>query len=77
MCIALKKDKILYHPKTRFQIAKEIVNLGAEAGSFMFRALLPGFNPRKSPILSGSNIGSKGTPIPLLDTSNPEIPVPF
>jgi predicted metal-dependent hydrolase len=84
MCIALKKDKILYRPKTLFQIAKEIINLCVAIGPFIFRALLPGFNPRKETDpqwmkdwIKGHATLPKDALIPLLDTSNPEIPVPF
>lgn len=84
MCVALKKDKILYRPKTLFQIAKELAKMSIEVGPFMLRALLPGFNPRDEPDpqwmkdwVKGHATLPKGALIPLVDTSNPEIPVPF
>jgi predicted metal-dependent hydrolase len=84
MCISLKKDKILYRPKTLFQIGKELARMFVRVGPFMFRALLPGFNPRKEPDpqwmkdwVKGHETLPKGALIPLVDTSNPEMPVPF
>ena len=50
----------------------------------MLRALLPGFNPRKEADpkwmmdwLKGYATLPKGAKIPLVDTKNPETPVPF
>jgi len=84
MCVALKKDKILYRPKTLLQIAKELGRLTVEVGPFMLWALLPGFNPRKEPDpqwmkdwVKGHATLPKGALIPLVDTANPEMPVPF
>ena len=84
MLVALKKDKILYRPKTLWQIAKEMTRMCVTVGPFMLRALLPGFNPRKEPDpgwmmdwMKGYATLPKGAPIPLVDTRNPEMPVPF
>jgi predicted metal-dependent hydrolase len=84
MLVALKKDKTLYRPKTIFQIAKELVGMSVTVGPFMLRALLPGFNPRDEPDpqwmkdwVKGHATLPKGALIPLVDTSNPEMPVPF
>ena len=84
MCIALKKDKILHHPKTLVEIGKELFSMCVEVGPFMFRALLPGFNPRNEPdpqwmkdwIKDHATL-PKGALMPLVDTNNPEMPVPF
>ena len=84
MFVALKKDKILYRPKTLWQIAKEMTRMFITVGPFMLRALLPGFNPRKEPdpqwmmewVKGYANL-PKGALIPLVDTHNPEMPVPF
>jgi hypothetical protein len=50
----------------------------------MFRALLPSFNPRKEPDpqwmkdwIKGHATLPEDALIRLLDTSNPEIPMPF
>ena len=40
MCVALKKDKIMYRPKTLFQIAKEMASMCVEVGPFMLRLSL-------------------------------------
>ena len=84
MLVALKKDKILYRPKTLWQIAKEMTRMCVTVGPFMLRAMLPGFNPRKEPDpgwmmdwMKGYATLPKGAPIPLVDTRNPEMPVPF
>lgn len=84
MCVALKKDKILHQPKTLFKIAKEVVSMCVEVGPFMFRALLPGFNPRNEPDpqwmkdwIKGYATLPEGALIPLVDTNNPEMPIPF
>ncbi len=84
MLVALKKDKKLFRPKTFWQIAKEITRMSVTVGPFMLRALLPGFNPRKEADpkwmmdwLKGYATLPKGAKIPLVDTKNPEMPVPF
>lgn len=84
MIVALKKDKILYRPKTLWQIAKELTSLVINVGPGMVRALLPGFNPRKEADpqwmldwIKGYAKLPKGALIPLVDTRNPEMPVPF
>ncbi|GJL75745.1 MAG TPA: metal-dependent hydrolase [Nitrosomonas nitrosa] len=84
MFISLKKDKILYRPKTILQILKELMLMCANVGPFMFRALLPSFNPRQvqdpqwmKDWVKGYTTLPKDALIPLLDTSNPDMPVPF
>ncbi|MEH6911553.1 MAG: metal-dependent hydrolase [Oceanicoccus sp.] len=84
MFIALKKDQILYRPQTLIQIAKEVLSICLQVGPFMFRALMPGFNPRNEPDpqwmkdwIKGHATLPKGALIPLVDTNNPEMPVPF
>jgi len=84
MFISLKKDKILYRPKTILQILKELMLMCANVGPFMFRVLLPSFNPRQvqdpqwmKDWVKGYTTLPKDALIPLLDTSNPDMPVPF
>ena len=84
MTVALKKDKILSQPKTWIQIAKEFTNLTINIAPFMLRALLPGFNPRQDADpqwmkdwTKGYTALPKGALIPLVDTHNPSMPVPF
>jgi len=84
MLIALKKDKILYRPKTSIQIVREMGSLLLNVGPFMWRALRPGFNPRQehdpqwmNDWVNGYENLAKGALIPLVDTNDPEMPVPF
>jgi len=80
----LKKDKILYRPSTLLSIIKELGVCIFNVGPFLYRALLPGFNPRKEQNtqwmkdwVKGYKALAKDEMIPLLDTNNPEMPVPF
>jgi predicted metal-dependent hydrolase len=84
MLVALKKDGILYRPKTMWQILKEVGLMCFNIGPFMLRALLPGFNPRRESDpqwmkdwIKGYATLPAGALIPLVDTSDPEMPVPF
>ncbi len=80
----LKKDKVLYKPSTLLSIVKEISLFLFNVGPFCFRALLPGFNPRDEQDpkwmkdwVRGYSSLPKDALIPLLDTTDPEMPVPF
>jgi predicted metal-dependent hydrolase len=80
----LKKDKLLHRPSTWLSIIKELGLFTFNVGPFLFRALLPGFNPRKErdpqwmkDWTRGYSSLPEGSLIPLLDTGNPEMPVPF
>lgn len=80
----LKKDKILYKPSTMLSVVKELSLFFINVGPFCFRALLPGFNPRneKDPQwmkdwVDGYSTLPKDALIPLLDTADPNMPVPF
>lgn len=84
MMICLKKDKLLYRPRTMLRIAKELLLFAFNVGPFCLRALLPGFNPRQEQDpqwmkdwVAGYATLPEGKLIPLLDTSNPQMPVPF
>ena len=84
MLVALKKDGILYRPKTMWQILKEVGLMCFNIGPFMLRALLPGFNPRRESDpqwmkdwIRGYARLPKGAMLPLVDTSDPTMPVPF
>lgn len=84
MFISLKKDKVLHRPKTILQLLKELMLLCANVGPFMLRSLMPSFNPRQErnpqwmkDWVSGYATLPKGAFIPLIDTSNPGMPVPF
>ena len=78
MIVALKKDKILYRPKTLWQIAKEMTSLVINVGPGMARALLPGFNPRNEADpqwmmdwIKGYAKLPKGALIPLVEYQQP------
>ena len=80
----LKKDKILYKPSTMLSVVKEISLFLINVGPFCFRALLPGFNPRNEQDpkwmkdwVKGYSSLPKNPLIPLLDTTDPDMPVPF
>jgi len=80
----LKKDKILYRPLTLLKVVKEVFQFCVNVGPFCFRALLPGFNPRKErdpqwmkDWVKGYTTLPEDALIPLLDTRNPDMPVPF
>lgn len=84
MIAALRKDQILYRPSTLWQIAKEMTSMIINVGPGMLRAMLPGFNPRKEADpqwmiewIKGYAELPEGARIPLVDTNNPEMPVPF
>ena len=84
MLIALRKDKLLFKPKTLFSIFREVGSMCFNVGPFMLRALKPGFNPRqeKEPQWMMDWIKAyatlpKGERIPLVDTRDPQMPVPF
>lgn len=80
----LKKDGILYRPSTVLQILKVLGLFIINVGPFCFRALLPGFNPRKErdpqwmrDWMQGYSSLPRGALLPLLDTSDADMPVPF
>ena len=80
----LKKDKILYRPLTLLRVLKELFLFSVNVGPFCFRALLPGFNPRNErdpqwmkDWVEGYTTLPKDALIPLLDTRDPQMPVPF
>jgi predicted metal-dependent hydrolase len=84
MLIALKKDKVLYRPGTILKVLGQLLSFSVNVGPFLIRALLPGFNPRdeKDPQwmkdwVKGYKTLPDGELIPLLDTRNPAMPVPF
>ena len=84
MVAALKKDGNF---KTRTRVAevfREMFSLIRNVGPFMLRALLPGHNPRQDDDpqwmkdwLAGHKKLPEGALIPLIDTDDPLIPVPF
>ena len=47
MATCLKKDRVFWRPKTLWHIAKELGSALWNVGPFIFRALLPGYDPRQ------------------------------
>lgn len=84
MLIALKKDNILYSPSTLFSILRELSSIAFNIGPYLLRAMMPTFNPRKEgepqwakDWIAGYATLPEGANIPLVDTHNPDMPVPF
>ena len=84
MIKSLKKDGTLTNPKTLLQICHEVGSLIYNVGPYLLRALLPRYNPRcdKDPQwqidwVRGHAELPPDSALPLLDTSDPDIPVPF
>jgi predicted metal-dependent hydrolase len=84
MMAALKKDGVLKDPRTWFEITREMISLLYNIGPFLLRALLPGHDPRHEidpawmkEWTQGYAQIPAGTPIPLLDTDHPAMPIPF
>ena len=84
MFYMLKKDGILYRPRTILGVIRQLGSFVINVGPFMFRALLPGFNPRKEKDpqwmkewVEGYDTLPPGATMPLLDTSDARMPVPF
>ena len=79
----LKRDRKLHLPSTWLGVAKELLAFVFNVAPFMLRAILPGFNPRKEndpewvqEWIEGHAGLPKGALIPLINTSNPQMPVP-
>ena len=84
MFSALKGDQLLTKPAVIFLLFKECSLLIWNVSPYFFHALLPWHNPRsfKDPEwmlewIEGYNKQEEINSIPLLDTNNPDIPVPF
>jgi len=84
MFSALKGDQLLTKPAVIFLLFKECSLLIWNISPYFFHALLPWHNPRsfKDPEwmlewIEGYNKQEEINSIPLLDTNNPDIPVPF
>ena len=84
MFSALKGDQLLTKPAVIFLLFKECSLLIWNVSPYLFHALLPWHNPRsfKDPEwmlewIEGYNKQEEINSIPLLDTNNPDIPVPF
>ncbi len=84
MFVALKKDNLLFRPRTWLGIAREMSSILFNIGPYLLRAMKPSFNPRQESEpqwmkdwVAGYATLPAGANIPLVDTSDPEMPVPF
>ncbi len=84
MFTALKKDGTLYKPKVMLDVCRELWSVARHIVPFMLRALLPWHDPRcesdpqwMKDWIAGHATLPSGALIPLVDTNDPEIPVPF
>ena len=84
MLTGLKADKVLHKPSTWFEIARELGSMVYNVGPFMLRALLPGHDARQEIDPNWMREWTEGyanmpanAAIPLLDTQDSEMPVPF
>jgi len=65
-------------------LLREVSSMVWHVGPYLLRALLPGYNPRQDPDprwqqdwIAGHRALPTGASLPLLDTNDPDIPVPF
>lgn len=84
MLVALKKDEALGRLRTYWELAREVGSLTLNVGPFLLRALLPWHNPRgeedpqwMKDWVAGHALLPTDALIPLVDTSDPRMPVPF
>ncbi len=84
MAAALKKDGLWMQPRTMLDVARELGSMLWNVGPYLLRALAPGHNPRRDEDpqwqqdwVRGHAARPEGAKLPLLDTDDPEIPVPF
>ena len=81
---ALRADGTLYRPRTLAGVARELASVAWNVGPYLLRALLPWYNPRceddpqwfKDWIAGHARL-SPDALLPLVDTSDPDMPVPF
>lgn len=81
---ALKKDGLWGKPGNMLELAREVGSMLWNVGPYLLRALLPGHNPRRDEDpqwqkdwVAGHAKLAPNAAIPLLDTDDPDIPVPF
>ncbi len=84
MIAALKKDGLWGKPRTMLAVLRELGNVVINMGPTLLRALSPRHNPRcdedpqwQKDWVTGHRALPQGAALPLLDTQNPAIPVPF
>ncbi len=84
MFCALRKDRTLSSPRTLAEILRETASLVWNVGPYLLRALLPGYDPRQETDPKWAQDWVAGyarlpadAPLPLIDTGNADMPVPF
>jgi len=84
MVTALKKDKVLRQPSGVLAFIREVGSLIVNVGPYFLRALLPWHNPRRDDDpkwmkdwVRGHAALPEGQMLPLVDTNDPAMPVPF
>ncbi len=84
MFTALKKDRQLGRPRSMFSVVREVGSMVYNVAPYLLRALLPWHNPRRDQDpqwmkdwIRGYARLPKGAMLPLVDTSDPAMPVPF
>lgn len=84
MAKALRKDGLWLQPRTMLEVARELGAVLWNVGPYLLRALLPWHNPRgdddpqwQKDWVRGHARLPAGAPLPLLDTTHPDMPVPF
>ena len=84
MFASLKKDRANGTPTSWFSIVRELSSLIYHVGPSLVRAMLPWHNPRheedpqwtKDWLAGHARLG-EDEPLPLIDTNDPNMPVPF
>lgn len=81
---ALKRDGTLRKPSGVAELARELGSLTRNVGPYLLRALRPGHNPRcegdpqwMKDWVAGHATLAPDAPLPLVDTDDPDLPVPF
>ena len=84
MMTAVKKDRKNGIKVSRLSVLKEIWGLACNVGPYLLRALHPKHDPRcetdhkwMRDWIAGHARLEPGQPLPLVDTNNPAMPVPF
>ena len=81
---AMRADGELWRPRRLWQVVRELASMTWRVGPFMLRALKPGYNPRQEQDeawmrewVAGHASLEDAQQLPLVDTTNPAMPVPF
>ncbi|MEQ8859028.1 MAG: metal-dependent hydrolase [Pseudomonadales bacterium] len=81
---SLKQDGELWSPRRLWETLRETASIVRHVGPYLLRALRPGHNPRSDEDprwmqdwVAGHVRLPEGAPMPLVDTGDPAMPVPF